>query len=53
MSGNSITGLLNSIDRDAAANKNYVYNDGAIAKDPDGGFTAVTDFDSLSLKKHP
>ena len=32
MSGNSITGLPNPIDRDAAANKNYVDNGGAIAK---------------------
>ena len=32
MNGNSITGLPNPIDRDAAANKNYVDNGGAIAK---------------------
>ena len=32
MSGNSITGLPNSTDRDAAANKNYVDNGGTIAK---------------------
>ena len=32
MSGNSMTGLPNPIDRDAAANKNYVDNGGAIAK---------------------
>ena len=34
MSGNSITGLPNPIDRDAATNKNYVDNEGAIAKKP-------------------
>ena len=32
MSGNSSTGLPNPIDRDAAANKNYVDNGGAITK---------------------
>ena len=32
MGRNSITGLPNAIDRDAAANKNYVDNGGAIAK---------------------
>ena len=32
MNGNSITGLPNPIDRDAAANKNYVDNGGAIEK---------------------
>ena len=55
MSAKSITGLLNPIDKDAAANKMYVDNVGAIAKDPDGGFTAVadTDFNSLSLKNIP
>ena len=34
MSGNSITGLPNPIDRDAAANKNYFENGGAIVKKP-------------------
>ena len=32
MNGNSITGLPNPVDRDAAANKNYVDNGGAIIK---------------------
>ena len=52
MNGNSITGLANSIDRDAAANKNYVDNGGAITKLPNGAFTAVSDidFDGFSLK---
>ena len=56
MNGNSITGLPNPIDRDAAAaNKNYVDNGGAITKLPNGAFTAVSDidFDGFSLKKHP
>ena len=54
MNGNSITGLPNPIDRDAAANKNYVDNGGAITKLPNGAFTAVSDidFDGFSLKKH-
>ena len=34
MNGNSIIGLPNPIDRDAAANKNYVDNGGAITKLP-------------------
>ena len=55
MSGNSITGLPNPIDRDAAANKNYVDNGGAITKLPNGAFTAVADidFDGFSLKNIP
>ena len=55
MSGNSITGLPNPIDRDAAANKNYVDNGGAITKLPNGAFTAVSDidFDGFSLKNVP
>ena len=54
MNGNSITGLPNPIHRDAAANKNYVDNGGAITKLPNGAFTAVSDidFDGFSLKKH-
>ena len=54
MTGNSIAGLPNPIDRDAAANKNYVDNGGAITKLPNGAFTAVSDidFDGFSLKKH-
>ena len=54
MNGNSITGLPNPIDRDAAANKNYV-DDGAITKLPNGAFTAVSDidFDGFSLKNVP
>ena len=55
MNGNSITGLPNPIDRDAAANKNYVDNGGAITKLPNGAFTAVADidFDGFSLKNIP
>ena len=55
MSGNSITGLPNPIDRDAAANKNYVDNGGAITKLPNGAFTAVSDidFNGFSLKNIP
>ena len=55
MSGNSITGLPNPIDRDAATNKNYVDNGGAIMKLPNGKFTAVSDidFDGFSLKNVP
>ena len=55
MNGNSITGLPNPIDRDAAANENYVNNGGAITKLPNGAFTAVSDidFDGLSLKNVP
>ena len=45
MNGNSITGLPNPIDRDAAANKNYVDNGGAITKLPNGKFIAVADID--------
>ena len=55
MSGHSITGLPNPIDRDAAANKNYVDNGGAIIKLPNGKFTADTDidFNGFSLKNIP
>ena len=55
MSGNSITGLPNPIDRDAAANKNYVDNGGAITKLPNGAFTGVSDidFNGFSLKNIP
>ena len=55
MNGNSITGLPNPIDRDAAAHKNYVHNGGAITKLPNGKFTAVSDidFDGFSLKNVP
>ena len=55
MSGNSITGLPNPKDRDAAANKNYVDNGGAITKLPNGAFTTVSDidFDGFSLKNIP
>ena len=55
MSGYSITGLPNPIDRDAAANKNYVDNGGAIIKLPNGKFTAVSDidFNGFSLKNIP
>ena len=50
MNGNSITGLPNPVDRDAAANKNYVDNGGAIAKNPDGSFTAVSDIDFIGFR---
>ena len=50
MSGNSITGLPNPIDRDAAVNKNYVDNGGAIVKNPDGSFTAVSDIDFIGYR---
>ena len=50
MSGNSITGLPNPVDRDAAANKNYVDNGGAIVKNPDGSFTAVSDIDFIGYR---
>ena len=55
MNGNSITGLPKPIDRDAAANKNYVNNGGAITKLPNGAFTAVSDidFNGFSLKNVP
>ena len=55
MSRNSITGLRNPIDKDAAANKNFVDNGGAIAKIADGKFTAVSDidFNGFSLKNIP
>ena len=45
MNGNSITGLPNPVNRNAAANKNYVDNGGAIVKNPDGSFNAVSDID--------
>ena len=45
MGGNSLTELPNPADRDAAANKNYVDNGGAITKLPNGKFTAVSDID--------
>ena len=50
MSGNSITGLPNPIDRDAAVNKNYVDNGGAIVKNHDGSFTAVCDIDFIGYR---
>ena len=55
MNLNSITGLPNPVDRDAAVNKNYVDNGGAITKLPNGAFTAVSDigFDGFSLKNIP
>ena len=55
MGGNSIIGLPNPIDRDAAANKNYVDNGGAITKLPNGKFTVVSDidFNGFSLKNIP
>ena len=55
MNGNSMTGLLNPVDRDAAANKNYVDDGGAITKLPNGAFTVVSDIDfgGFSLKNIP
>ena len=55
MNGNSITGLPNPIDSDAAANKNYVDNGGAITKLPNGAFTTVSDidFNGYRLKNIP
>ena len=55
MNGNSIIGLPNPIDRDAAANTNYVDNGGAITKLPNGVFIAVSDidFNGFSLKNIP
>ena len=55
MNGSSITGLPNPIDRDAAANKSYVDNGGAIIKLPNGAFTVVSDidFNGFSLKNIP
>ena len=50
MNGNSITGLANPIDRDAATNKNYVDNGGAIVKNPDGSFTTVSDIDFIDYR---
>ena len=52
MNGNSIIVLPNPIDRDAAANKNYVDNGGAITKLSNGTFTAISDidFNGFSLK---
>ena len=48
--GNSTTGLPNPIDRNAGANKNYVNNGGAIAKNPDGSVTAVSDIDFIGFR---
>ena len=45
MGRNSITGLPNPIDTDAAANKNYIHNGGAILKLPNGVFTTVSEID--------
>ena len=50
MNGNSITGLPNPANKDAAANKNYVDNGGAIIKNPDGRFTAVSDIDFIGYR---
>ena len=50
MNGNSITGLPNPIDRDAAANNNYVDNGGAIVKNPDGSFNAISDIDFIGYR---
>ena len=50
MNGNSITGLPNPVDMDAAANKNYVDNGGAIVKNPDGSFTAASDINFIGYR---
>ena len=50
MNGNSITGLPNPVNRNAAANKNYVDNGGAIVKNPDGSFSAVSDIDFVGYR---
>ena len=50
MNGNSITGLPNPVSRNAAANKNYVDNGGAIVKNPDGSFNAVSDIDFVGYR---
>ena len=50
MNGNSITGLPNPVDWDAAINKNYVDNGGAIIKNLDGSFTAVSDIDFIGYR---
>ena len=50
MNGNSITGLPNPVDRDAAVNKNYVDNGGAIIKNPDGSFTTISDIDFIGYR---
>ena len=50
MSGNSITGQPNPVDRDAAVNKTYADNGGAIVKSPDGSFTAVSDIDFIGYR---
>ena len=50
MNGNSITGLPNPAGKDAAANKNYVNNGGAIIKNPDGSFTTVSDIDFIGYR---
>ena len=50
MSGNSITGLPNPVDKNAAANKNYVDDGGAIIKNPDGSFTAVSNIDFIGYR---
>ena len=50
MNGNSITGLPIPVDKDAAANKNYVDNGGAIVKNPDGSFTAISDIDFIGYR---
>ena len=53
MDKNSITEVPNPIDIYAVANKNYVDNGGAIVKNLDGSFTAVSDidFNGFRLKK--
>ena len=55
MNGNSIIGLPNPIDKDTAANKNYVDNGGAITKLPNGVFIVVSDidFNGFTLKNIP
>ena len=55
MNGNSIIGLPNPVDRDAAATKNYVDNGGAITKLPNCVFIVASDidFNGFTLKNIP
>ena len=50
MNGNSITCFTYPVDKDAAANKNYVDNGGTIVKNPDGSFTAISNIDFIGYR---
>ena len=50
MNGNSITWLPNPKDDRDAVNKAYADNGGAIVKNPDGSFTAVSDIDLIGYR---